>query len=92
MITVGVKELKNNLSRYLARVKKGDDLLITERGRPVARVVREDPKNASLRLALRPLIERGLITLPARMIDRQIPSPVQVSGKPISEMVIEDRR
>jgi antitoxin (DNA-binding transcriptional repressor) of toxin-antitoxin stability system len=73
-------------------VKKGDDLLITERGRPVARIVREDPKNASLRVALRPLIEKGLITLPARMIDRQIPSPVQVSGKPISEMVIEDRR
>ena len=92
MITVGVKELKNNLSRYLACVKKGDDLLITERGRPVARIVREDPKNASLRVALRPLIEKGLITLPARMIDRQVPSPVQVSGKPISEMVIEDRR
>ena len=92
MITVGVKELKNNLSRYLSQVKKGDDLLITERGRPVARIVREDPKNVSVRVALRPLIEKGLITLPARMIDRQVPSPVQVAGKSVSEMVIGDRR
>jgi prevent-host-death family protein len=36
---VGVRELRQNLSRYLDRVKAGEDLVVTERGRPVARLV-----------------------------------------------------
>ena len=41
MIHVGIKDLKNGLSRYLALVKKGDELIITERGTPIARVIQE---------------------------------------------------
>ena len=37
--TVGVRELRQNLSKYLDRVKAGEDLVVTERGRVVARVV-----------------------------------------------------
>lgn len=36
---VGVRELRQNLSRYLDRVKAGEDLTVTERGRPVARLI-----------------------------------------------------
>ncbi|HEV2768732.1 MAG TPA: type II toxin-antitoxin system prevent-host-death family antitoxin [Solirubrobacteraceae bacterium] len=36
---VGVRELRQNLSRYLDRVKAGADLEVTERGRVVARLV-----------------------------------------------------
>jgi prevent-host-death family protein len=34
-----VSELKAGLSKYLARVKRGEQVLITERGRPVAKLV-----------------------------------------------------
>lgn len=37
--TVGVRELRQNLSRYLARVKEGETLTVTERGHEVARLV-----------------------------------------------------
>jgi prevent-host-death family protein len=37
--TVGVRELRQNLSRYLARVKEGETLTVTERGQEVARLV-----------------------------------------------------
>lgn len=37
--TVGVRELRQNLSRYLERVKDGETLTVTERGREVARLV-----------------------------------------------------
>ncbi|HEX3609811.1 MAG TPA: type II toxin-antitoxin system prevent-host-death family antitoxin [Solirubrobacterales bacterium] len=37
--TVGVRELRQNLSKYLRRVKDGESLTVTERGREVARVV-----------------------------------------------------
>ncbi len=36
---VGVRELRQNLSKYLDRVKEGEDLVVTERGRVVARLV-----------------------------------------------------
>lgn len=36
---VGVRELRQNLSKYLDRVKAGEALTVTERGRVVARLV-----------------------------------------------------
>jgi len=36
---VGVRELRQNLSKYLARVKDGETLTVTERGHEVARLV-----------------------------------------------------
>jgi len=39
MITVGVARLKAELSRYLDAAKHGQEVLITERGRPVAKLV-----------------------------------------------------
>jgi prevent-host-death family protein len=36
---VGVRELRQNLSRYLERVKDGETLTVTERGHEVARLV-----------------------------------------------------
>lgn len=38
MTKVGVRELRQNLSRYLARVKDGASLEVTEHGRVVARL------------------------------------------------------
>jgi prevent-host-death family protein len=39
---VGVRELRQNLSKYLDRVKAGEDLVVTEHGREVARLVPVD--------------------------------------------------
>lgn len=38
MSSVGVRELRQNLSRYLDRVKQGESLDVTEHGRVVARL------------------------------------------------------
>lgn len=39
MTSVAVSKLKAKLSEYLARAKAGEEVLVTERGRPVARIV-----------------------------------------------------
>lgn len=39
MRSVGVRELRQNLSRHLARVQAGESLVVTERGREVALLV-----------------------------------------------------
>ena len=36
MRTVGVRELKNRLTHYLGAVKDGEQVVVTDRGRPVA--------------------------------------------------------
>jgi prevent-host-death family protein len=41
--SVGVRQLRQNLSRYLDRVKRGEALVVTERGREVARLVPSGP-------------------------------------------------
>ncbi len=92
MIRAGIKEVKNNLSRLLARVKTGEDVLITERGKPVARIVKENKGDKSIRVALEPLVQKGLIVLPSRNILKDRLSAVEVSGSPVSRMVVEDRR
>ena len=35
---VGVGELRDNLSRWISRVKRGQEIVIKERGKPVARL------------------------------------------------------
>lgn len=37
-VEVGVRELKNRLSHYLERVTTGDEIIVTMRGRPMARI------------------------------------------------------
>ena len=39
MKTVAVAKLKASLSKYLARVKGGEEILVTERGKPVAKII-----------------------------------------------------
>jgi prevent-host-death family protein len=92
MKTAGIKELKNRLSSYLTLVKKGEEVLITDRGKPIARIISEDTQKTSLRRVLQPLIMEGLVNLPTDRIDRDIPNPVELPGKQVSEMISEDRR
>lgn len=92
MIRAGIKHVKNNLSRLLAQVKAGEEILITDRGRPVARIVKENQEEKSIRAAMELLVQRGLITLPSRNILKDHLSATKAPGRPASEMVIEDRR
>lgn len=43
MRTAGVREARQNLSVLLDEVKAGREIVITERGRPVAKLVPPDP-------------------------------------------------
>ena len=92
MILAGIKEIKNNLSRFLAYVEAGEEIMITKRGRPVARIIKEDSNGMVIRTALAPLIEKGLVVLPSRRLKKDGLVPHQADGKLVSEMVTEDRR
>ena len=86
--TVGVRELRQNLSVYLDRVKQGAALQVTEHGRVVA-VLRPVPPNAS-RYDI--LLAQGLIT-PATKSIRDLPPPRKMppGSRPMSEILDEMR-
>ncbi len=65
---VGVREMRQNLSRYLDRVTERESLVVTERGREVARLV---PSGATS-LSPHRLIEMGATVPIGRMF---IPGP-----------------
>jgi prevent-host-death family protein len=39
MATIGVRELRRDASRWLARVRAGEVVIVTDRGRPIAKMV-----------------------------------------------------
>jgi prevent-host-death family protein len=89
MITVGVRELKNNLSHYLRDVKRGRPITITERGQSVA-ILMPVENHSDAQLA-RELSRKG-IGLWKGGKPKGASRPVTVKGKPISRIVLEERR
>jgi prevent-host-death family protein len=75
MSTVGVAELRQNLSRYLRRVERGERLLVTDRNRPVAELGPPPSTGA----ALDRLIAEGRVSRPTR---RGLPEPIELTGDP----------
>lgn len=84
---VGVRELRQNLSVYLDRVKEGETLVVTEHGHPVAHLVPNPPVPMSI---VDRLIAEGKIT-PARTNHRTLPPPPKIPGRPLSEILQEMR-
>ena len=68
MKTAAVSELKAHLSEYLNEVKVGGEVLVTDRGKPVARLVPvarvSDANDPLLKLEKQGLIKRGSGTVP----------------------------
>jgi prevent-host-death family protein len=73
--TVGVAELRQNLSIYLRRAAAGERLVVTDRNRPVAELGPPPTTGASLDR----LIAEGRIARPVR---RGFPPPLRLDGDP----------
>ena len=84
---VGVRELRDHLSRYLDRVKAGEDLTVTEHGRPIARLVAPREYDRWDELMARGLIRPALE--PATDID--IESLPEIPGFSLSDYLISLR-
>jgi len=90
----GVAELKAGLSRYLERVKTGHEILVTDRGRPVAKLV---PIGAEARKGSRRerLIREGLLVpgrgkVRASLLRR--PRGKADTGRAVLDALVEERR
>ena len=93
---VTVRDLKSRLSEYLRRVAEGEEVIVTARGKPVARLsavrassAEEDPEAATIaRLRAQPWIRPASGGKPR---GAEKPIPWKPGEKMLSEIVMEDR-
>ncbi len=87
---VGIRDLKNNLSRHLERVKAGETITVTDRGKPVARI-----EPAGEMTNFERMCAEGKITPAARpkRPNSEYPPPVDIGLEP-GELyrIIEENR
>jgi prevent-host-death family protein len=73
---VGIRELKQNASEVIARVKRGDSVVVTDRGRPVGRIVPLTPS------PVEELIAAGLLSEPSGSL-AEVVGRVLTTGDPL---------
>lgn len=87
MTSIGVRELRQNASRYLRRVAAGETIEVTDRGRPVARLVPVGNGSTWDRL-----VAEGRVS-PARGSLDDLPPPLPPEkGKPTLSEILESMR
>jgi antitoxin (DNA-binding transcriptional repressor) of toxin-antitoxin stability system len=66
MITVGVGDLKNQLSQYLQYVKNGEKIVVTEQDRIIAEIIVPEYTNIDIEKKFEQLKNEGKMTLAKR--------------------------
>lgn len=93
MVSVGVRQLKNSLTRYLRLVDEGQVVLVTNRDRAVALLKKPDRNAAkSLDEKLASLVAEGKLLPASKPGPFKRFKPISVKGKPVSKIIIEGRR
>jgi prevent-host-death family protein len=88
MIRMGVRELKDGLSHALRQVQEGETVEVTDRGRPIARIIKAWPSRAQQ------LIAEGRLTPPeddGDLLDLWPPPPLEPGERLGSEILAELR-
>ena len=82
---MGVRDLHDRLSEHLEHVEHGAQVLVTRRGRPVARLSAVDAEDP-----LQALVRRGLVTVPERA--RRARRPRVRASASVSDLLADQRR
>lgn len=89
MDTVGIRDLKTNLSRHLKRVRSGTRLVVTERGRSIATLSPVEAP-ADVDWAHQLVAEGRAHWNGGKPMGAK--RPARLTGKTASSVVLEDRR
>jgi len=88
MERVGIREMRQNLSRYARRARRGESFVITDRGTEVARLVPAPDRMSAID---RLVAERGARRGEGDMLDAVPQLPEPIPGPPTSEVLDEMR-
>ncbi len=82
---VGIRDLHDRLSEHLERVEQGAEVMVTRRGRPIARLSAVGDEDS-----LADLVQRGLVTPPSSPRRARFPR-VKARRGSVSDLVAEQR-
>ncbi|MBW1786766.1 MAG: type II toxin-antitoxin system prevent-host-death family antitoxin [Deltaproteobacteria bacterium] len=91
-ITVGVREAKAKLSKLLKMVQNGSEVLLTDRNRPVGKIIPLPRNDLSLMERIQRLEDQGMISgMDQEKRKRLLPPPIPISGNIAQKYLQEDR-
>ncbi|MFP5452187.1 MAG: type II toxin-antitoxin system Phd/YefM family antitoxin [Thermoleophilia bacterium] len=85
-VRVGIRELRAGVSRYIALVREGEEIIVTDRDTPVALLRPVDPEDPYRRL-----LEEGLIRQGERR-RRPLPEPLEIEDLDLQAFLRDQRR
>lgn len=95
MKSASISEAKNGLSALLDEVRRGETVLITHRGRPVARIESYQASELTAREAEAELVQRGIADPPRVPLDVERflakPVPRLADGISASRLIVAER-
>ena len=90
METIGIREFKENLGRYMNRVRTGEKITITDRKKEIAVLIPIEKKDNEEKIY--GLIKRGIASWNGGKKPKGMAVRAASRGKSVSAAVIEDRR
>jgi prevent-host-death family protein len=92
-VSVGVRDLKNRLTSYLKIAKSNREVIVTERGKPIAVIqpIGSTGTPQSLEARIAAASSRGEISAPEGTLLSRI-RRIRVRGRPLSEEIAAERR
>jgi prevent-host-death family protein len=87
METIGLRELNQNPSKAVARVRAGESLLVTDRGRPILRMVPEVERPGTLHR----LVVTGEATAPAESGMPELIADLLPEVDSVTDVLLADR-
>ena len=92
MTKVSVRELRNNLAKYLRKAQAGEQILVTSRGKAVVAISSVQEREKTTEDKLREMEAKGLIRLgKGKYVPPAHPIRLQGEGPSVSEIVLADR-
>jgi len=90
-IRVGIREAKIHLSKLLKMVKNGAEITLTERNRPVGKIVPIRAESLHLEDRIKDLEARGVIEALSKKKQVKIPPPIPVPDALAQRLLQRDR-
>ena len=89
--TVGIRDAKIHLSKLIKMVRKGTEIMLTDRGQPVGKIVPIDNGELSLSVRIKRLEDQGLLEICSGKGQGKIPYAMPVQENIAQIFLKEDR-
>jgi prevent-host-death family protein len=91
LISIGIREAKVNLSKILKDVQRGAEIVITDRGKPVGKIVPVPEDSLPLSERIKQLESRGIIEPVNTKKIKRVPPPLPLPDGMAQKFLEEGR-